>query len=207
AHARAHRRGRPAVAGGPILNVGSYEARPLPGWRNYSNAFLCTCNASLPRAAFEAVGGFDEGFDRYGWEDTELGLRLRRLGLRRTFAWDAYLWHVKLPAFESFDVLEGKTTERAQMAVRLLEKDASLRTCLATGAYPLNLARAALVSAPPLLALHRRIVAAPGAPPRLRAFSQRQLLDHAYTTTLRRAINRSRAGKAPPEEPPSRTFA
>ena len=45
----------------------------------------------MPRASYDAVGGFDESFDLYGWEDTELGIRLRRAGVARRFAWDAYL--------------------------------------------------------------------------------------------------------------------
>ena len=68
------------VVNGPILNVPSYDARPKPTLANYSRAFLCTCNASLPKAAFFAAGGFDESFDLYGWEDTELGVRLREAG-------------------------------------------------------------------------------------------------------------------------------
>lgn len=40
-----------------------------------------TCNASTPRAAIEAVGGFDPAFWHYGCEDTDLGLRLEDHGL------------------------------------------------------------------------------------------------------------------------------
>jgi hypothetical protein len=38
--------------------------------------FLQTHNFSLSRRVFERIGGFDEAFDRWGWEDTELGYRL-----------------------------------------------------------------------------------------------------------------------------------
>jgi len=38
--------------------------------------YLVTQNTSLPRAAFLAVGGFDEGFTAYGFEDMDLGFRL-----------------------------------------------------------------------------------------------------------------------------------
>ncbi len=89
AHARAHRGHPRTVVNGPILNVASYDDRPKPTPANYSGAFLCTCNASVPRAALREIGGFDEGFDLYGWEDTELGVRLREAGVRHRFAWDA----------------------------------------------------------------------------------------------------------------------
>ena len=75
AHAAAHAPGEERVVNGPIVNVSSYEMRPKPKPANYSRAFLCTCNASLSKAAFVAAGGFDESFDLYGWEDTELGVR------------------------------------------------------------------------------------------------------------------------------------
>ena len=97
AHAAAHAGSDPSVVNGPILNVPSPAQRPKPGPANYSRAFLCTCNASLPAKAFHEVGGFDESFELYGWEDTELGLRLRETGLSWRFAWDAFLWHLKLP--------------------------------------------------------------------------------------------------------------
>ena len=36
----------------------------------------------MPRAAFEAVNGFDETFEGWGWEDLDLGLRLQLAGFR-----------------------------------------------------------------------------------------------------------------------------
>jgi GT2 family glycosyltransferase len=45
-------------------------------WSNATGA-----NTSLPRAAFEAVGGYDDAWRGYGGEDPELALRLRAAGL------------------------------------------------------------------------------------------------------------------------------
>jgi glycosyltransferase involved in cell wall biosynthesis len=88
AHAAAHAGSLfPAAVSGPILNVPDAAARPKPSGANYSRAFFCTCNVSVPRSALIAAGNFDERFNLYGWEDTELGLRLRRRDVRRVFAW------------------------------------------------------------------------------------------------------------------------
>ncbi len=152
AHAAAHR-GGDLVVNGPILNVPSYEARPKPAAANYSGAFLCTCNASLRKRSFERAGGFDEGFDLYGWEDTELGVRLRSAGLQRRFAWDAYIWHIKPPAEQTLAVESGKALERARMARRFVGKHPSRRARLATGAYALNLVRGRYLVPDPLLAI------------------------------------------------------
>jgi len=192
AHAAAHAAHGEWAVSGPILNVSSYEERPKPSFLNYSNAFLCTCNVSVPRAALSAVGGFDARFNLYGWEDTELGLRLRRSGVRRAFAWDGYLYHVKPPEIESLDTLAQKARERAQMAVRLLEKDSGLRIRLATGAYAPNLWRAALVAPEHLGPSYRRAADNPKLPGILRAFARGQYLDTVYTGALRRALAENR---------------
>ena len=188
AHAAAHAGPFPVAASGPILNVPSYDAHPKPGWTNYSGAFFCTCNVSVPRTSLAAVGGFDERFDLYGWEDTELGLRLRRFDVRRAFAWDAYLWHIKPPHSETFEIVERKTIERARMAARLLRKDGGWRTKLATGAYGLNLVRSALFAPRWSLALYRACATDARLPPFVRGIAKAQFLDGAYTSTLRGAL-------------------
>jgi GT2 family glycosyltransferase len=188
AHAAAHANPGEWAVSGPILNVASYDERPKPSFLNYSNAFLCTCNVSVPRAALQAVGGFDARFNLYGWEDTELGLRLRRSGVRRAFAWGGYLYHVKPPEIESLDTLAQKARERALMAVRLLEKDAGLRTRLATGAYAPNLWRAALFAPEHKAPSYRRAAEDPKLPAALRAIARGQYLDAVYTGALRRAL-------------------
>ncbi|HYW55113.1 MAG TPA: glycosyltransferase, partial [Dongiaceae bacterium] len=89
AHAQAHRDEIfPLAVSGPILNVADPSQRPEPTPANFSRAFFVTCNVSVRAASLRAVGGFDEDFDLYGWEDTELGARLRAHGVRRGFAWD-----------------------------------------------------------------------------------------------------------------------
>src|SRR5271165_4074084 len=51
AHAAAHVGSTPLAVSGPILNVPSYAVQPRPRAANYSRAFLCTCNVSVPRDA------------------------------------------------------------------------------------------------------------------------------------------------------------
>lgn len=42
--------------------------------------FFYTSNLSFTRDLYDDFGGFDEGFQEYGWEDIELGYRYARLG-------------------------------------------------------------------------------------------------------------------------------
>src|SRR5437588_783601 len=82
-------------------------------------------NGSVPRSSLRAAGGFDEQFHLYGWEDTDLGVRLRRAGLRSKFAWDAYLWHIKPASEVTLESEMRKALEKARMAVRFVRKDRS----------------------------------------------------------------------------------
>ncbi len=55
--------------------------------------FFHTANVLYPRAVLEAVGGFDESFDRVAGEDTDLGWRAVEAGATVRFAPDALVWH------------------------------------------------------------------------------------------------------------------
>lgn len=187
AHDAAHRGDGEYVVNGPILNVPSYESRPRPSVANYSRAFLCTCNASLSKRAFVGVGGFDEAFDLYGWEDTELGLRLRLSGARWRFDWDAYLWHIKLPSQNTLEDESRKAVEKARMARRFLAKHPSNRARLATGAYALNEMRGRYLLPEWLLALYAGLAGTPSAPGWIKAVARAQFLDGMYTRELVRS--------------------
>ena len=177
------------VVNGPIINVASYDERPKPTFANYSRAFLCTCNVSLPKHSLDAVGGFDETFHLYGWEDTELGVRLREAGMRWTFAWDAYIWHIKPPDENTLEVETRKTMEKARMARKFVEKQPSQRVRMATGAYRVNLIRGKLFNPDALLALYAGIATSETAPPFLRALARSRFLDGMYVRELSRTLH------------------
>lgn len=193
AHAKAHRDEIvPLAVSGPIVNVASSDERPEPTGANFSRAFFVTCNVSVRSASLRAVGGFDEAFDLYGWEDTELGVRLREDGVRRCFAWDAYLWHIKPPTVESLEDALGKALEKARMAARFVQKKPTPRIKLATGAYRFNLLRARIFApalAQPLLA---GLATSPRTPSAFAGIARGMLLDSVYTEELER-----RLGEAP----------
>ena len=191
AHLRAHETRAARVVSGPIINVADAAARPAPGPHNYSRAFFCTCNASAPLAALRAAGGFDERYDLYGWEDTDLGIRLQARGLRRAWAWDAYIYHIKPKTGESLDLRISRAREKAQMAARFVRKSPTWPVKLATGAYPGNFARASLMNAAPLRRLYARLAAQNG-------WARDRLVDAAYVDALRTAL---KLGEVDPGRP------
>ncbi len=182
------------VASGPIINVPGYATRPKPTIANYSRAFFCTCNVSVPKVAIDAVGGFDEAFHLYGWEDTELGVRLREHGMRAKFAWDAYIWHIKPPHDATLESELRKAVEKARMAVRFLAKNASPRVRSATGAHAVNLLRAKALE--PMLPWFAGAAADDTLPAAVRGIARTQLLDAMYTVELARALNNGTKGAA-----------
>lgn len=54
---------------------------------------VITRNFSVAADSFRKVGGFDEAFAGYGWEDIELGLRLRQAGVRLRYEPAALAYH------------------------------------------------------------------------------------------------------------------
>ena len=177
------------VVSGPILNVPSYHERPKPALANFSRAFFCTCNVSVPKVAIQATGGFDEQFHLYGWEDTELGVRLREHGMRAKFAWDAYIWHVKPPSDVTLESELQKTMEKARMAVRFVRKNGSARVRSATGAHRANLLRAKALER--MLPWFAGVATDERFPAAMRGIARAQLLDGVYTVELARALDRA----------------
>jgi glycosyltransferase involved in cell wall biosynthesis len=62
------------------LRFDKIRNRTDASWR-----FFYTGNASVERETLLDIGGFDENFTRYAWEDMEIGYRLERHGTRIAF--------------------------------------------------------------------------------------------------------------------------
>jgi GT2 family glycosyltransferase len=139
-HLDAHRRHGPSIlCRGPVVLVHHMDddlTRPLPSVLG-SPAFLDTANASLEKSALLEVGGFDESFPGYGWEDFELGLRLKGAGIRRVFRPEAIAFHFQ-PEIEddTLEMLLRKEAERAKSAAHFLHKHPLTETRLLVQATP-----------------------------------------------------------------------
>jgi len=136
-HLRSDERHGDVVVRGAVINTESFDKLPLPVWspRNYSANWFWTSNVSVRRARLDAVGGrFDESFSEYGWEDIELGLRLRALGTKAVFNRRAVAFHWK-PAPKGTNVAGMLRQVRAQArtAVRLEALHPGWRVALAIG--------------------------------------------------------------------------
>ncbi|MDQ6767735.1 MAG: glycosyltransferase family 2 protein [Candidatus Eremiobacteraeota bacterium] len=136
AHLRFHATHANSICRGVAINVESFDALPPPVYsvRNYSGAYFWTTNVSVPLALVIGAGRFDERFREYGWEDLELGFRLRRQGVPSVLAPDAVVYHHKPQrAPEQFAGMARQARAQARTAMQFLDKHPHWRIALATG--------------------------------------------------------------------------
>jgi glycosyltransferase involved in cell wall biosynthesis len=74
-------------------------------------AFFWTLNASVPKWAFDLVGGFDATFEVKGCEDMELGYRLARAGVPTVFAPEAVSLHQPHDRNRNLEVARDRRNE------------------------------------------------------------------------------------------------
>lgn len=120
---------------GPVVNVSEPMLPPLPvlrqPWQHFSQNYLCTSNASLSRDTLLRSGLFDPDFGR--WEDAELGIRLKKLGVVRHFDSETYVYHWK-PPVDPAGRLETARRDGAA-AAQLYQRYPSLRLWLRSGLH------------------------------------------------------------------------
>ncbi len=192
-HLRSHASAPDAVVRGAVINTESFDDLPPPIWTpvHYSGNYFWTSNVSVSRARLDAVGGFfDESFSEYGWEDVELGLRLRFAGTRSLFNRFAVAFHYK-PRPSSADVAKMIQQARAQArtAAQLQRLHPHWRVALATGDTPVQRGLARALRRLPLGSLGR-LVGDPEAPRRLDQLglaAARTLATAAYYEELERS--------------------
>lgn len=90
---------------------------------DYSQAFFATGNVAIAKHWLEQAGLFDTRFTLYGWEDLELGVRLKNLGLSLVKVPEAvgYHWHPPF-ALDQVPNLIDKEIQRGRMGVLFYEK-------------------------------------------------------------------------------------
>ena len=193
-HLRAASR-RPAdIVRGGAIEAESVDDLPPPIWsiKNYSGNYFWTTNVSVPLATIRAIGGFDESFAEYGWEDIDVGLRLRASGVRAVFNPKALVFHIKPPPRgASVERMVRQARAQARTAVQLVRRHPHWRAYLATGVNPVQLRfHAALRGLGIEARLRRRLGGAAAdrelANDELRA--ARALANEAYFDELERAL-------------------
>lgn len=114
---------------GAVINTANFEEPTSEQYKiiDFSNAYFATTNVAIARHWLLEVGLFDLGFDLYGWEDLELGVRLKNCGIKMVKCPEAvgYHWH---PAFslDRIPRLIEQEIERGKMGVVFYKKHPTL---------------------------------------------------------------------------------
>jgi len=114
-HQRGHRR---CFTYGAVVNTARLDepTREPHKLQDVSFAYFATGNVAIDRQVLEQAGLFDTRFRLYGWEDLELGERLRQLGVELVRCPEAvgYHWHPALRLEQIPDLIRVER-ERAKM--------------------------------------------------------------------------------------------
>jgi glycosyltransferase involved in cell wall biosynthesis len=110
---------------GAVINTNNFENPTSEPYKitDFSAAYFATGNVAIARQWLEEAGLFDTGFQLYGWEDLELGVRLKKLDLKLIKCPQAvgYHWH---PPFnlEQIPQLIEQEIQRGKMGVIFYNK-------------------------------------------------------------------------------------
>lgn len=125
AHAKALGSETKAFTYGRVINTCNFDQPTAEPFKvtDMSRAYFATGNVAIERHWLVEAGLFDLDFKQYGWEDLELGVRLKKLGLRLISCPQAvgYHWH---PAFNLAQLphLIDVEAQRGRMGVVFYQK-------------------------------------------------------------------------------------
>lgn len=131
------------IGQGQIIGTSEPTIRPKPSiWTDASRAHFATGNVSIKRSALlteQGVGGFDEDFSAYGFEDLELGYRLEQAGWHSSPVKSAISWHYE-PALNqlNWEADIEKELARGQGAALFYRKHPSFEVRLIAQLTPLH---------------------------------------------------------------------
>ena len=115
---------------GSVINTSNFEnpnSEPFK-LQDMSWAYFATGNVAIDKEVLVKSGLFDTAFQLYGWEDLELGERLRNMGVRLVKCPKAigYHWHPALD-LDQIPHLVRIEKERAKMGLIFYRKHPTLR--------------------------------------------------------------------------------
>tara|TARA_Y100001968_G_scaffold297784_1_gene307160 strand:+ start:3615 stop:4559 length:945 start_codon:yes stop_codon:yes gene_type:complete len=115
---------------GAVINTSNFEDPSSERHKitDLSWAYFATGNVAIDRKVLEESGLFDNSFRLYGWEDLELGERLRQMGVELIRCPKAigYHWHPPLSLDKVPDLIRTEK-ERAKMGLVFYRKHPTIR--------------------------------------------------------------------------------
>lgn len=110
---------------GRVVNTANFANPTSEPYKitDFSAAYFATGNVAIARKWLVEAGLFDTRFQFYGWEDLELGVRLKKLGLKLIKCPEAvgYHWHPPF-SLDQIPKLIDKEIQRGRMGVLFYQK-------------------------------------------------------------------------------------
>ena len=110
---------------GAVINTCNFDNPIAEPYKltDFSAAYFATGNVAIARKWLEQAGLFDTRFQLYGWEDLELGVRLKQLGLKLIKCPEAvgYHWHPPF-ALDQIPRMIDREIQRGRMGVLFYQK-------------------------------------------------------------------------------------
>jgi len=100
-HMKCHNKYKNIIVQGKVINTSSLDELGKRhdsysgGYGKLSFGYFTTWNCSIKKELLIKAGMFDEDFINLCWEDVELGLRLRKLGIRQKYNKKAFGYHYR----------------------------------------------------------------------------------------------------------------
>ncbi|MBC7188918.1 glycosyltransferase family 2 protein, partial [Candidatus Aerophobetes bacterium] len=142
-HLRFHKMYGDLIVNGELIYISNLNeiGRKKKGIWDISFSPFNTANVSLKKEYVEKAGGFDTELLPYGWQDIELGLRLKKLGLKVRKNPKALGYHFRAVEEESgnFEFLKEKEFMRGKSGAIFFKKHPSFSVKLAVRGNPLFL--------------------------------------------------------------------
>jgi len=199
-HRRQFEKGEDILVRGPIIVVHKYEPVKdfVPTLVNRDRMAFCGCNASVLRSTFNRLGGFDEEFGEYGYEDNEFGWRLGMSGVKTHFVLDAFIFHYKpvvgRETGKDLEEMIHRAESMGRMGWKYYQKHRHWKIRLAVGLHPLTYYYSRLLNNGLVARWSKELIdrgVAVGNPV-LHGFLSKRIFQHYYLKSIRQAISQDR---------------
>ena len=199
-HRKQFENGRDILVRGPIIIIQEYK--PIEGFVptlvNRDRMAFCGCNASLLRSTFNRLGGFDEDFGEYGYEDNEFGWRLSVSGVKTSFILNAFIFHYKpvvgRETGRDLEEMIKRAESMGRMGWKYFKKHRHWKIHLAVGLHPLTYYYSSLINNRLVAEWAQKTIEKGGTRdnPALHGFLSKRIFQHHYLKSIRKAMKQDR---------------
>ncbi|OAB63327.1 family 2 glycosyl transferase [Leptolyngbya valderiana BDU 20041] len=126
---------------GAVINTSNFDDPTSEPYKltDFSAAYFATGNVAIARRWLDEAGPFDTRFRQYGWEDLELGVRLKKLGVKLVKCPEAAGYHWNPPfSLDRLPAAIDREIQRARTGVLFYQKHPTWEVRLMVQMTPLH---------------------------------------------------------------------